>query len=255
MKSGAGSVHATGHTSSIGRRRVLSRTALLLLNASLLFFTSCGQTEKPTPPQVVIAEPEENAEAKALMQGVWMDSETEEVMMKAVGDTIFFADPTSMPAFFRIVGDSIELGVNTYHIVKQTEHIFWFENHAGDEIHLQKRDSTDLAQPDFVSQEPQVIQTTNVINLDSVVFHGGQRYHWYITVNPTRYRVTRTTYTPDGVAVEKVYNDNIIHVSVFKGYDRIYSRDFNKQAYSADVPEDFLAQSVLGNISFSHTIK
>lgn len=223
------------------------------LTSSLLCLTlsSCGKTEKKdaAPEQTA---PQENVEAKAMLQGVWLDSETEELMMKAEGDSIFFADGTSQPAFFRIVGDSIELGTNTYHILKQTEHNFWFENHAGDKIQLVKRDSTDNTLPDFVSEKPRVINTTEVINMDSVVNYGGQRYHWYITVNPTRNRVLRTTYTPDGVAVEKVYYDNIIHVSLFKLNQRLFTRDFNKKAYSADVPAEFLEQSVLGNIRFSH---
>lgn len=223
--------------------------SLLIACWVLLCFFSCNQKEKAQQQQVV-SERQENKEAKALMQGVWMDSETEEQYLKVVGDTVFFADATSQPAYFSIVGDSIELGTNTYHITKQTEHNFWFENHAGDEVRLVKGDED--AQSDFVSAQPQIISTTEVVNLDSVVMYGGQRYHWYITVNPTRYRVHRTTYTPDGVAVEKEFFDNIIHVSLFKLNQRLFTRDFNKQAYAENVPEDFLSQSVLGNIRYSH---
>ncbi len=215
----------------------------------LLLAWSCGQQQpKPT----TTAKVQENREAKAMLQGVWQDAETDEVLFMAEGDTVYFADPTSMPARFRIVGDSIELGPNTYRISKQTAHNFWFKNHAGDEVRLVKRDEADDSeeQPDLSDQEPQIISTTQVVNLDSVVMYGGQRYHWYVTVNPTRYRVTRTTYTPDGVAVENVYYDNIIHVSVFKGNQRLYSRDFNKKDFANNVPEDFLAQSILGNIRF-----
>ncbi len=215
----------------------------------LLLAWSCGQQQpKPT----TTAKVQENREAKAMLQGVWQDAETDEVLFMAEGDTVYFADPTSMPAYFRIVGDSIELGPNTYRISKQTAHNFWFKNHAGDEVRLVKRDEAEDSeqQPDLSDQEPQIISTTQVVNLDSVVMYGGQRYHWYVTVNPTRYRVTRTTYTPDGVAVENVYYDNIIHVSVFKGNQRLYSRDFNKKDFANNVPEDFLAQSILGNIRF-----
>lgn len=217
----------------------------------LLLFISCGQKEQPAP--VAIAEPlQENAEAKAMLQGVWLDSETDEAVLKVEGDTVFFADATSQPAYFRIMGDSIELGPNTYLITKQTEHIFRFMNHAGDEVKLERPYEDDEEQPVFVSDEPKIITTTEVLNLDSVVYFDNQRYHWYITVNPTRYQVSRTTYTPDGVAVEKVYYDNIIHVSVFKMNQKLFSRDFKKQSYSDDVPEDFLAQSILGNIRYSH---
>ena len=115
-----------------------------------------------------------------------------------------------------------------------------------------KRDKEDEDQPDFVEQAPKVISSTEVVKVDSVVYYGGQRYHWYVAINPTRYRVIRSTYTPEGVAVDNVYYDNIIHVSVFKGNQRLYGQNFNKQAYAADVPADFLQQSILGNIRFSH---
>ena len=218
----------------------------LFLVLSLL---SCGQKEQKGDVSMS-DEPQENREAKAMLQGVWLDSETDEPFFKAEGDTIFFADATSRPAYFRIVGDSIELGPNTYYISKQTAHNFQFRNPGGDVVQLVKRDETDEEQPEFVEQAPKIISTTEVINLDSVVMYGGQRYHWYITVNPTRYRVMRTTYTPDGIAVEKAYYDNIIHVSLFHNNQRLFTRDFNKQAYAANVPEDFLQQSILGNITF-----
>ncbi len=220
-----------------------------LLFLFFLFLLSCGQKEQKSDTSVK-DKPQENREAKALLQGVWLDSETDEPFFKAEGDTIYFADATSQPAYFRIVGDSIELGSSTYCITMQTAHNFQFRNPGGDEVQLVKRDESDEEQPEFVEQAPQIISTTEVVNLDSVVMYGGQRYHWYVTINPTRYRVMRTTYTPDGVAVEKVYYDNIIHVSLFHNNRRLFTRDFNKQAYAADVPDDFLQQSILGNIAF-----
>ena len=221
---------------------------------TLLSCFSCSEQKKTDAGSGVALS--EDSDAKAQLQGVWMDAKTEEVLMKVVGDTIFYADGTSMPAYFRIVGDSLELGLTTYHITKQTDHIFWFRNHAGDEVQLVKLDSGDSDDSDnqlsFPTDEPKVMATTEVVNIDSVVYYGGERYHWYVTVNPTRYQVRRTSFTPDGVAVEKVYYDNIIHVSIFKGNHRLFTRDFNKQAYQANVPAEFLTQSVLGNIRFSH---
>ena len=214
-----------------------------------LYLISCGQKEQKGDAPVK-DEPQENLEAKAILQGVWLDSETEEPFFKALGDTIFFADATIQPAYFCIVGDSIKIGSSTYRVTFQTEHNFKFRNPGGDVVELVKREVDDVEHPEFEEQVPQIISTTEVINIDSVVFYGGQRYHWYITVNPTRYRVMRTTYTPDGVAVEKEYYDNIIHVSLFHNNRRLFTRDFNKQAYAADVPEDFLQQSILGNIAF-----
>lgn len=236
----------TSNITALVNKKPIQATLFLLF---FLFVASCGQKEQKGDTSANNKK-QENREAKAMLQGVWLDSETDEPFFKADGDTIYFADATSQPAYFRIVGDSIELGSSTYCITMQTAHNFQFRNPGGDEVQLVKRDESDEEQPEFVEQAPQIISTTEVVNLDSVVMYGGQRYHWYVTINPTRYRVMRTTYTPDGVAVEKVYYDNIIHVSLFHNNRRLFTRDFNKQAYAADVPDDFLQQSILGNIAF-----
>ena len=192
--------------------------------------------------------------AQAMLQGVWQDRETEQPVLKAVGDTIFFADDSSQPAYFCVVGDSLLLGDASYFITKLNEFNLCFQNATGEEVELTKHDETiDEPVADFSIDEPKVISTTEVVNVDSVVMYGGQRYHWYVTVNPTRNRVTRTTFNADGMAVEKVYFDNIIHVSVFKQGQRLFTRDFNKRAYAADVPDEFLQQAILGNIRYSHT--
>ena len=244
---------APSRRQSAGKRTGLRHlgTGCLVLMTLLFIVTACGQKEQKQEPAVDAA-PQENLEAKAMLQGVWMDSETEEVMLKAEGDTIYYADATNLPVYFRIMGDSLELGSNVYLITKLTEHNLWFKNYGGDEIRMVKRDKEDEDQPDFEEQATKVISSTEVVKVDSVVYYGGQRYHWYVAINPTRYRVIRSTYTPEGVAVDNVYYDNIIHVSVFKGNQRLYGQNFNKQAYAADVPADFLQQSILGNIRFSH---
>ena len=55
---------------------------------------------------------EEDREAKDLMQGVWVDAETEDLTFRVSGDTIFYADSTSMPAYFKVVGDILVLRVH-----------------------------------------------------------------------------------------------------------------------------------------------
>jgi len=51
--------------------------------------------------------------------------------------------------------------------------------------------------------------------------------------------------------VENVYYDNIMHISVYKGAQRLYSSDFRKQQYGKFVPKEFLSQAVLGNMEFA----
>ena len=194
----------------------------------------------------------ENLEAKAMLQGVWLEDETEEISFRAQGDTIFFADSTSMPACFRIIADSLCLGDNSYPIIKQTANHFCFLNQAGDELHFVKStvDEDTLA---FSPNQPDILVLSEVLKCDSVVYYGGERYHWYVAVNPTKYRVTATGYNSEGVGVENVYYDNIIHISLYQGSACLFSRDIKKQMYVENVPQEFLDHAVLGNMQYAHT--
>ena len=82
--------------------------------------------------------------------------------------------------------------------------------------------------------------------------YNGERYHWYIAINPTKYKVVKRSYNDDGLEVENVYYDNIMHISVFHGAHQIFSSDFKKQMYSKIVPAGFLDEAVLGAMDFSH---
>lgn len=197
-------------------------------------------------------EARESNEAKAMLQGIWVDEETEEVSFNVKGDTIFYSDSTSMPAYFKIVGDSLVLGSGTrYGIVKQTEHLFWFKNQSGDIVKLQKSTNPDDA-AEFTRDTPQIMTYTHQVKLDSVVSFNGERYHWYIAINPTKYKVVTRTYNDDGVEVENVYYDNIMHISVFNGSRQIFSSDFKKQQYGKLVPAGFLDEAILGAMDFGH---
>lgn len=195
--------------------------------------------------------PTENKQAKELLQGVWMESETEEVSFRVRGDSVFFPDSTSQPAYFRIVADSFMLGSVAYPIEKQSAHVFWFRNQNGDVVKLQKSaDPED--ELDFQQGTAQPITLNELVKRDSVVMFGNQRYHWYVAVNPTRYKVQKTSYNDDGVAVENTYYDNIINIALFQGAQRLFSRDFRKQMYAPYVPDKFLEQAVLGNMAYDH---
>lgn len=197
-----------------------------------------------------VPEPEENREAKAMLQGVWVDDETDEVSFRAVGDTIFYPDSLSQPAYFRVLGDSLELSGHRYAIVKQGDHFLWFENPNGDVVKLSKSDDP-MYELAFKHEKPRGITTyTSVVNRDSVVMYDGERYHWYITINPTKYKVVSTSYNDDGVGVDNIYYDNIIHISLFQGARRVYSSDFRKQQFSKLVPSGFLEQAVMTNMEY-----
>jgi hypothetical protein len=213
----------------------------------VLLFASCGWQSGSTD----ASRPEENLEAKAMLQGIWIEDETDEVSFRAKGDTIYYPDSTSLPAYFMIVNDSLWLGDGRYAIVKQTEHLFLLQNQNGDEVRYRRSESEDDSLA-FVSRRPEILTVTEVLKMDSVVSFGAERYHWYIAVNPTRYRVVKTAYNSEGVGVDNVYYDNIIHLSLYNGSRSLFSRDFKKQMFSDMIPNEFLEQAILGNMQYDH---
>jgi hypothetical protein len=221
--------------------------ALLLLLATLF---SCQR--KSDNAEVSVAE---NKQAKGMMQGVWIDAETEEVSFRVKGDTVFFPDSTSQPAYFRIVRDTLLIGEPAvkYFIVKQAEYLFWFVNSAGDTVRLIKSEE-EADSVGFEVKRPEVLTVSNVVKSDTVVNYDGERYHCYVAINPTRNKVIVNTFNDDGVEVSNVYYDNMIRLSVFKGSgQRFFSRDMRKQQFAAYVPEPFLSKAVLNDISYVET--
>lgn len=149
------------------------------------------------------------------------------------------------------MGDTLVMGTPAakYPIVKQTEHLFWFTNQNGDMVKLAKSNDP-IDSLAFAHEQPKVMTITEVVKRDTVVNYNGERYHCYIAINPTKYKVARTTYNDDGMGVDNIYYDNIIHISVFKGATQLYSRDFRKQMYARFVPRQFLSQSILSDMQF-----
>jgi hypothetical protein len=221
---------------------------ILLLTALTVLLIACGSKQNPTEKTVEL---QEDKQAKALLQGVWIESETEEVSFRAKSDTIYYPDSTSQPAYFRIINDSLFVSGRSYMIEKQSEHIFNFRNQNGELVQLVKSEDPIYMQA-FQQRKPHVLTYTSVVNRDSVVLLEGERYHWYITINPTKYKVVSTSYNDEGVGVENAYYDNIIHISLFQGAHRLFSSDFKKQMFSKMIPGQFLEQSILSNIEYDH---
>jgi hypothetical protein len=131
--------------------------------------------------------------------------------------------------------------------------VFWFRNQANDLVKLHNTGES-FEFVDFSNVSSQVLQTPDeVAKSDTVVFFQGERYHCYTAVNPTKYKVVSTTsYTHDGVEVENVYYDNIIHVSVYSGKNPLFSSNFKKQMFSEVVPDEFLAEAIFVKMQFVH---
>lgn len=217
--------------------------ALMMMSAAAL--TSCGGRQGNP------ADAPESREAKQLLQGVWVDDDTEDVVFKIQGDSVFYADSTSMPSYFKVVGDTLYIGRSArYHIEKQTEHVLWFK---GQNNELMKLNKDDDLKDDFQREETKILTLSSVLKRDTVVFWNNQRYHLYVAINPTKYKVTRHTLNEDGLDVENVYYDNIIHLSIFQGDRQLFSKDFRKQQYRKRVPEQMLEQSVLNDLQYDKT--
>lgn len=205
---------------------------------------SCKNKESETAPRT------EDLKAKELFQGIWVDSDEENVVFKVKGDTIYYPDSLSQPIKFAIYGDTIEMESTSnskYAILKQSAHIFEFRNTNGDIVKLVKA-SDPSYELQFAPKKTNSVNQNKVIKSDTTVVCGNEKYHSYIQVNPTTYKVTKTSYNDDGLEIESVYFDNTVHVGIFKQGVKIFSKDFRKSDFVKYVPKDFLRQSILSDI-------
>lgn len=208
---------------------------------------SCSVRQRPS-----FMTQQEDLKAKKMLQGIWVDADEEDVAFRAKGDTIYYPDSTSQPVYFKIIEDTLYLkGQNTvkYPIVKQAPHLFEFKNQAGDVIKLVRSDDPD-DKYNFSRVSPITLNQNLLIKRDSVVTYKGKRYHSYIQVNPTTYKVIKTSYNDDGVEVDNVYHDNIIHLSLFQGARQLYSHNIYKRDFRTKIPTAFLKASVLSDLVF-----
>ncbi|MBO4826539.1 MAG: DUF4738 domain-containing protein [Prevotella sp.] len=221
-------------------------TYLLLL---IVCLAGCKKTRQEQPSAPVV---KENKKAKQMLQGIWLNEDAGDVAFRAVGDSILYPDSMSMPVHFMVIGDTLVLkGEKTvkYPIVKQGEHLFIFKNQNNEAVRLVKSEDPD----DIFSFEEKRVLTVNqrkLIKRDTVVVFNNERYHCYVQVNPTTYKVYASSYNDEGVEVQNIYYDNIIHISVFNGARKVFSKDFYKKDFAKQVPQDFLRQSVLSDFEF-----
>lgn len=216
---------------------------LLILS---LILTACGK--KKAQPEV----PVEDRKAKTMLSGVWIDADDGGVVFKVKGDSIFYPDSASSAVRFAVYADTLVMYGSTktkYKIIRQEQHSFEFVTLNGDIVKIEK--SNDLYDAKQFEACPQfVLNQRKLIKRDTVVIQGNTKYHCYVQVNPTTYKVLRTSYNDEGIAVDHIYYDNTIHVSVFQGAAKLFSKDFCKSDFSTVVPQNMLSQSILSDIVF-----
>ncbi len=192
----------------------------------------------------------EDVNAKKLLQGIWINEEDGNIAFRAIGDTISYPDSTSQPAYFKIIHDTLIMegsNIVKYPILKQAAHLFVFLNTNGDKIKLVKSDDRSDRYA-FMHKATAALNQNQLIKRDTIVSHNENRYHCYAQINPTTYKVMKTSYTTDGVEVDNVYYDNIIHISIFKGSKKLFSKDFHKDDFARLVPKEFIEQSVFSDM-------
>ena len=220
----------------------ITRNSCLML--LLIAFIGCGQQSGTH---------DESRAAKDLLQGVWTNEETETPVFKMEGDSVYYPDTVSMTAYFKVVDDTLYIGSTArYYIEKQTSHHLWFRHSSGELVKLVKADD-EADEEIFEQTPPRVLTLTEVLKRDTVVFYQDKRYHLYVAINPTKYKVSRYTVNEDGMEVENVYYDNIIHLSIFQGDHQLFSSDFRKKQYQPYVPEEFLDNAILNDIQLVRT--
>lgn len=195
----------------------------------------------------------EDKKAKELLQGIWIDSDNEIPLMCIKGDTIYHSDPQNAPVYFKIIKDSLyTLGHSTtsYHIDKQTEYTFWIHSLSGNVIKLHKSENPNDSLVFCNSRVEVISMAREVLQKDSIVFYNNTRYRAYVYINPSKMMVTKTVYSNEGLGVDNVYYDNIIHICVYKGKERVYAKDITKQMFDQIVSSDFLSNAVLADINF-----
>lgn len=233
--------------------QTMNRSSFLILVTlfTVLMLASCKKDAGTT----VVPAVEENKEAKAMLQGIWVNDEDGTVVIKVKGDTVIYADSTDAPVAFAIINDSLVMrGYNEmrYAIVKQTEHVFQFLNANGETVKLVKSEN-EADKYAFEGHTTMTFNQNQLIKRDSVVFAGSHKYHYYVQVNPSKYKVVCTSYNDDGVQVDNVYYDNIINLCVYEGSKRVFSSDIHKQDFKKYVPASYLSQAVLSDITIDCT--
>ncbi len=219
---------------------------MVVLLCGLAFLEGCGKKAND------VRIPPEDAHAKELLQGIWLNEDDEDVAFRVKGDTIFYPDSTIQPVYFYICSDTLVMkGAREvrYPIVKQADHLFEFKSQSGDVVKLVKTSDKSYLES-FQSKQPVALNQRTLIKRDTIVGLDGDKYHLYVQVNPTSYKVLKSSLNDDGVQVDNVYYDNIVNLNVFHGAAKVFSRDFRKKDFEKKVPASFLEQAVLSDIVY-----
>lgn len=213
----------------------------------ILLMSSCsGQPQKKENME------KEDLMAKEWLQGTWIDDITESPLFTAKGDTIYYIDESATPVAFKIIKDTLKTyGSKTanYHIKKQGESFIWIQSFMGDILQLSK---AEYSQDSLWIQHQQPEETTEeIISKDKVVHYNNQRFRGYVYINPTEIKVHQPEITEEGLEIENVYYDNIIHICVYEGKNKLFGRDMKKQDFEPLIPKEYYQRAILSDMDFA----
>lgn len=75
-------------------------TKFVAISLVAILLAACNSSKNPHSS----SRQEEDLSAKELLQGIWLDDETESPLMRIEGDTIYYADAQSAPITFKSYG-------------------------------------------------------------------------------------------------------------------------------------------------------
>lgn len=224
------------------------RCRYLIVSLILTVLSACSSQTQSTR-----MEEEENHTAKQQLQGMWLDDVTADPIFQIKGDTLYYSDPTLAPVAFKVLADTLKTygsQTNSYHIEKQEEYTLWIQSVLGDILHLRKAEN-DIDSLSFQQTEELLAnQPKKVIEKDHVVHYNNVRYRGYVYINPSNIKVVHPTLSEEGLEVDNVYYDNIIHICVFEGKKKLFAKDIRKQDFSGIVPNDFFQWAILSDMDF-----
>lgn len=219
----------------------------LIFGLILLLLHSCSSPE----PKNVQAPVETDPKVKSQLQGVWLDKNTEAPVLRIEGDSICYISKIDVRMAYKLVGDTLfvsGLHTSAYPILHRTEHTLRFKTPLGDVMSLYKNENENLVIPQAQPEEKPAVR--NRIQKDSVISYRNIRYRGYAYINPTTMKVIRPGVTEDGFFIDNVYYDNIIHICVYQGKNRLCGKDIAKQAFESVIPADFLEVAILEDMEF-----
>ncbi len=221
------------------------RNKFLCFSLCLLSFFACrnngGETSKE----------KEDAQAKAMLQGLWVDDESYNPVMMVRGDSIFYPDSASMPVQFWIYKDSLYLQgqhVNSYKIQKQAPHLFMFLNENGDEVTMVKTGNK-LLKSAF-NYHVYAMNTFNETASDTIASIDQGYFENKISIKTTPDKVYKSTYNANGIEVDNVYLDNVATLELYSQGKLVYSHSFRKGEFASLIPESFLSKFILRKFEF-----